>query len=177
MQSTHQKIAVAERYFRTGQLQVCEELLRQLIRRDKALPKAYELLAYICGNRDQLEECEELLLRASGLRGCSAEALFYLGRVQLQRGQARAALRSFQRALARGGDFFEAWHETGVAHSALGEQERALAAFRRALAIDAGSSELHANLARTLIELHRFGEALRHCDRALASNPELVRAW
>jgi protein O-GlcNAc transferase len=177
MQSAHQKIVVAERYFRTGKLQACEALLRQLIRRDKALSKAYELLAYICGNRDQFEECEELLLKASSLRGCSAEALFYLGRVQLRRGQARAALRSFQRALARGGDFFEAWHETGVAHSALGEQERALAAFRRALAIDAGSSELHANLARTLVELHRFDDALRHCDRALASNPELVRAW
>ncbi|MDQ0568183.1 protein O-GlcNAc transferase [Variovorax paradoxus] len=176
-QSTHQKIVLADRHFRAGQIERSEDLLRQVIGRNKAISKAYELLAYICGNRDQLDACEELLLKASSLPGCSAEALFYLGRVQLRRGQARAALRSFQRAVARGGDFFEAWHETGVAHSALGEHERALEAFGRALDIDANSPELHANFARTLAELHRFDEALRHCDQALASDPELVRAW
>ncbi|RRH86635.1 glycosyltransferase family 41 protein [Variovorax beijingensis] len=176
-QSTHQKIVLADRYFRAGQIPLCEDLLRQVIRRSKAVSKAYELLAYICGNRGQLEECEELLLKASSLPGCSAEAFFYLGRVQLQRGQARAALRSFQRAIALGGDFFEAWHETAVARSALGEHERALEAFRRALDINAGSPELHANLARTMAELHRFDEALRHCDQALALDPERVRAW
>jgi predicted O-linked N-acetylglucosamine transferase (SPINDLY family) len=175
-QSTHQKIVLADRYFRAGQIPLCEDLLRQVIGRSKAVSKAYELLAYICGNRGQLEECEELLLEASRLPGCSAEALFYLGKAQLQRGQVRAALKSFRRAVAWG-DFFEAWHETGVAYSALGDHERALAAFRRAQHIDGDSPVLHANIARTLAELARFDEALRHCDRAIASNPELVRAW
>jgi len=177
MQTTQQKIVLAGRYFRAGKIKLSEDLLRQVIGRDKATPKAYELLAYICGNRNQLDACEEFLLKASTLPGCSAEALFYLGRVQLQRGQARAALRSFQRSVARAGDFFEALHETGVAHSALGEHERALRAFRRAFDIDPGSPELHANLGRTLAELHRFDEALRHYDLALASDPKLVRAW
>ncbi|MDP9920475.1 putative O-linked N-acetylglucosamine transferase (SPINDLY family) [Variovorax boronicumulans] len=176
-QSTNQKIALADRYFQAGQIRLCEDLLRQVIARNKAISKAYELLAYICGNRDELEACEELLLKASSLPGCSAEALFYLGRVQLQRGQARAALSSFQRAIARGGGFFEAWHEMGVAHSTLGGHEQALEAFRRALEIHAGSPELHVNLARTMAELHYFDEAIRHCDLALALDPERVRAW
>ena len=79
--STHQQLALADRYFRAGQLRLCEDLLRQLIRRNQAVSKAYELLAYICGNRDQLEACEELLLKAASLPGCAAEAFFYLGKL------------------------------------------------------------------------------------------------
>jgi protein O-GlcNAc transferase len=177
MQTTQQQIELADRYFRSGQIQLSEDLLRQVIGRNEAHPKAYELLAYICGNRGELEACEEFLLKASTLPRCSPEALFYLGRVQLQRGAPREAVKSFDRSIKLAGEYFEALHELGVAHTALGEDERALASFQRAERKNPRSDELLCNLGNSLAALHRFDEALRYCERALALNPRLVRAW
>lgn len=175
--NTHQQIALAEHYFRTGKIKLSEDLLRQIIGRDGMTSKAYELLAYICGNRGNLEACEELLLKASTLSGCSAEAHFYLGRVQLQRGQVRSAVKSFDRSTELAGEYFEALHELGVAHNALGDRERALEFFQRAERKNPCSHELHANMGNTLSELRRFDDALQHYDRALMLNPQMARAW
>ncbi|RZL89205.1 MAG: tetratricopeptide repeat protein [Variovorax sp.] len=177
MSTTPQQISLAERHYRAGQIDLAESLLREVIARDPMSAKAYELLAYICGNRQELAACEDYLQQASALPECSAEALFYLGRVQLQRGRAREALGSFGRSIELAGDYFEGLHELGVAHSVLGEHEQALAAFRRAERRNPRSHELQSNLAHTLAALRHFGAALRHCDRALALDPRLVGVW
>lgn len=175
--NTNQQIALAEHYFRIGKIELSEDLLRRILDQDEGTSKVYELSAYICGNRGQLEACEELLLKAATLTGCSAEALFYLGRVQLQGGQVRAAVKSFDRSTRLAGEYFEALHELGVAHNALGERERALEFFQRAERKNPRSHELHANIGNTLGELGRFDQALHHYDRALMLNPQMARAW
>jgi predicted O-linked N-acetylglucosamine transferase (SPINDLY family) len=176
--STAQQIALAERHFRSGQAGLAEDLLRQVIDRDdRHAAKAYELLAYICGNRQDLAACEDFLEKAAALPQCSAEAFFYLGRVRLQRGLAREAVVAFARALQSGGEFFEGLHELGVAHSKLEAHEDALTAFRRAERLNPRSRELQSNLADTLMALHQFGAALQHYDRALTLDSRFVQAW
>jgi len=177
IQSTPQQMAQAERHFRAGQAALAEDLLRKVIARDPRVAKAYELLAYICGNRQDLAACEEFLEKAAALPQCSPEALFYLGRAQLQRGRAREAVESFGRAMKLAGEFFEGLHELGVAHSALGAHEPALQAFRRAERLHPRSRELQSNLADTLAALQQFGPALQHYDRALALDPKFDQAW
>ena len=177
IQSTSQQMAQAERHFRAGQAALAEDLLRKVIVRDPKVAKAYELLAYICGNRQDLAGCEEFLEKAAALPQCSPEALFYLGRAQLQRGRAREAVESLGRAMKQAGEFFEGLHELGVAHSALGDFEPALQAFRRAERLNPRSRELQSNLADTLAALRQFGPALRHYDRALALDPNFDQAW
>lgn len=177
LQSTAQQTAQAERHFRAGQAALAEDLLRKVIARDPKVAKAYELLAYICGNRQDLAACEEFLEKAAALPQCSPEALFYLGRAQLQRGRAREAVGSFDRAMKQAGEFFEGLHELGVAHSALGAHDAALQAFRRAERLNPRSRELQSNLADTLAALQQFGQALQHYDRALTLDPKFVQAW
>src|SRR5258708_7060232 len=119
MPNSQQQIAVAERHFRSGQAGPAEKILREVIAQDPKASRAFELLAYICGNRGESAQCERLLRQAAAAPNCSAEALFYLGRVQLQLEQPREAIASFEAAMRRAGDFFEALHELGVAHAAL----------------------------------------------------------
>jgi len=171
------QIAWAERYFRAGQTKSAEPLLRQIVAKPNPPSKAYELLAYICGNRGETQACEEYLTKAAKLPKCSPECLFYLGRVQLQSGRAREATTSFERSLKAGGDFFEALHELGVAHAALHEDERAVAAFRRAERKNPRSPLLLHNLANALTGLEHFNEALDCYDRALALEPDRAAAW
>ncbi|MDM0030843.1 tetratricopeptide repeat protein [Variovorax sp. J22P271] len=172
-----QLVAQAERHFRAGQVALAETLLRQAIERDPRQAKAYELLAYICGNRQDLADCEDFLQKAAALPGCSAEALFYLGRVQAQRDRPVEAAAAFARSLKLAGPYFEGLHELGVAYGALSAHDQALDAFRRAERLNAQIPELQSNLAGTLAALHRFGDALPHYDRALALDPLRVDDW
>jgi protein O-GlcNAc transferase len=174
---TAQQIALAERHFRAGQVGLAEDLLRQVIARDASAAKAYELLAYICGNRDDLAACEDLLQKAASLPQCSAEALFYLGRVQAQQGRVGAAIASFRRSMKLAGPFFEALHEIGVAHTKLGEHEQALDCLRRAERLQPRSYDLQYNLALVLATLRDFGAALKHYELALTLDPASARAW
>jgi predicted O-linked N-acetylglucosamine transferase (SPINDLY family) len=173
---TQQQVAQAERHFRSGQLQPAEALLRQVIDREP-VARACELLAYIRGNQGQFEACEALLAKAVALPGSAPEVLFYLGRVQLQRGRAREAVDSFTHCIERAGEHFESLHELGVAYGALGDDEQALAAFQRAERKNPRSPEVQANMGDCLVALQHFAEALNRYDRALALDARQARAW
>jgi protein O-GlcNAc transferase len=177
MPTPQQQIDQAERHFQSGQVQLAESLLRQLAQDGKATSRAFELLAYICGNRGELEACEGFLEQAQALPRCSAEALFYLGRVRLQRGRTREAIDAFERSVRQAGDYFEALHELGVAHSALDEHEVALGFFERAARKNPRSPDLLANMGTSLAALQRREEALKHYEAALRLDPKMARAW
>lgn len=172
-----QQVARAEQLLRAGQTAQAEAMLRQAVDRDPRNARALELLAYLCGNRQDLAACEDFLRRAAALPACTPEALFYLGRVQAQRGRSREAVASFGRSLKLAGPYFEGLHELGVAHGSLAEHDKALDAFRRAERLNPRSAELESNLAHTLIALHGFGVAVQHFDRALALDPRRVNDW
>ncbi|MET0543862.1 MAG: tetratricopeptide repeat protein, partial [Variovorax sp.] len=146
MPTPQQQIDQAERLFRTGQAPQAETRLKALAERGEATSRAYELLAYIAGNRGDLEACEAFLEQAQALPNCSAEALFYLGRVRLQRERPREAIEAFERSVRQAGDYFEALHELGVAHTKLNEHEAALAFFQRAARKNPHSADLLANM-------------------------------
>jgi predicted O-linked N-acetylglucosamine transferase (SPINDLY family) len=175
--TARQQLAVAQQHFRMGQHREAEALLRKLAAVDEKNPAVHELLGYVCGNDGRIEECEAHLLDASRSPSCSAEALYYLGKVQIQRGRSRAAISSLQRALQKAGEFFEGLHELGVANSAIGDHERAREFFSRADRKRPGSHELQTNLASTLHELHRDAEALNYYDSATSLCPDSFRAW
>jgi protein O-GlcNAc transferase len=130
--TTQQQIALAERYFRSGQSSLSEKMLHEVISRTPGVSKAYELLGYIFGNRGEMKRCEEFLVEAVRLPDCSPEAFFYLGRVQLSSGRAAEAITAFDRSIGLAGEYFESLHELGVAYTMLSQHEAALDAFQRA---------------------------------------------
>lgn len=174
---TQQQLAQAGQYFRSGRDAMAQALLEEMLQRDPNVAPAWELLAYIAGNQGQDAQCEQMLRKAASLPGCSAEAFFYLGRIQLQLGKARDALDAFARATARAGEFFEALHEMGVAHSQLGEHEQALVRFRAAAHKQPRSAEAQFNIGRSLEALQRSDQALAHYDAALRLNASFAAAW
>ncbi|MFT4268852.1 MAG: tetratricopeptide repeat protein, partial [Xenophilus sp.] len=175
--STARQVAQAADLFRAGRIGQAEQLLLAVVERDASISRAFELLGYIHGNRGDLARCRELLEKAAALPGCPPEALYDLGRVQLQCGRAREAVASFARAMQAAGEFFEGLHEQGVAYGALCEHEHALRCFQRAERLQPRSPELQSNLGDTLAALRRFEPALGHYERALALDPRFVQAW
>ena len=171
------QLSEAERFFRSGQVDRAAQMLRQIVKRDPTVPRAYELLAYICGNRGEFDECQQLLQRASELPGCSAEAIFYLGKAHLQRGQAHEAVECIQRSIAMAGEHFELLHELGVAYGHANAHQLALDAFQRAERKNARSPVLLANLGNCLCEFQRYREALEYYERALHLDPRPAGTW
>lgn len=167
----------AEQLFRSGRAAQAEALLADICAQAGAPARAFELRAFICGNRGDMAGCEHHLARAVALPGCSPEAHFYLGRVRLQRGSAGEAIACFERAMREAGEFFEAHHEIGVAHSALGKHALALAAFERAARLNDQVPELQLNLGSALMAMQQGERALAHFDRALALQPKQARVW
>ena len=176
MPNSQAQIVLAERHFRAGQTGPAEQILREVVAVDPKASRAFELLAYIFGNRGESAECERLLRQAAAAPNCSAEALFYLGRVQLQLARPREAIASFEASMRRAGDFFEALHELGVAHAALGEHARALAFYERAGRKNPRSLQLLTNTAASLVALRRPADALQCYDRALQLAPDDIDA-
>jgi predicted O-linked N-acetylglucosamine transferase (SPINDLY family) len=177
MKSGKAALLAAERSFDSGDMDRAERILRQLVADAHAAARAYELLAYICGKRNDIATCEALLLKAATLPDCSPEALYYLGQAQVRRGRGRAAVASFQRCLGMTGDSFEVLHELGVAYVGLEEFESALSCFERAGRVKPGSYEVHHNQGNVLRELQRLEDSLRHYDAALQIDPQRATGW
>jgi predicted O-linked N-acetylglucosamine transferase (SPINDLY family) len=176
-QAVRQQLSLAEQAFRSGDAQLAERLLGQVISLDPGSSKANELLAYIAGNRGHTDLAFELLKKAVASSDASAEAFYYLGTVYLERKLYGEAIAALDQALEIGGDFFEGLHDLGAALAGSGEYERALRAFEKAHSKNGRSYELYCNVAKTFHQLKRHGAAMRYYDQALAIDPGRAEAW
>lgn len=134
-------------------------------------------MAYIAANRGDMEGAHRLLEIATRDPGASREAWYYLGVYFQQKGRQAGARDAFARALAVGGEFFEALHDLGRAQTELGDAAAAVASLERATALQPRSFEAFYNKGRALDLMRRFDAALASYDRALELNPAHVESW
>jgi tetratricopeptide (TPR) repeat protein len=170
-------LADAERAFRSGDAAHSERLLKRVLSSDPASTKANELLAYILGNRGDLEGALRRLEVATSRPGASRESWYYLGTCLRKKGLHRAAETALAKSLALGEAFFEGVHDLGLVRFLLGEASAALECYDRAIAMNPRSVETLYNRGRALDELRRYDEALRSYDAALVLDPRHVPAW
>jgi tetratricopeptide (TPR) repeat protein len=96
-----------------------------------------------------------------------------LGVAYFERGDARRAVREFERAVLMRPDWARALVNLGDARLALGEREGAIEVYQRAVRIDPGDTAAANNLAWALLQDPvRWPEAEAIIDRALARHPE-----
>lgn len=171
------QLALADQHFRSGNHVFAEKLLREILASAPANARANELLAYITGNRGELDQSFALLKAATASPDASGEAFYYLGKHLMQRGQFADAAAACRQALQRIGDFFEGLHELGVALSGSGQAEAALASYDRAIALQPGVAQAWFNKGVALDTLKRPDEALQCYDRAIALDAGFAPAW
>ena len=101
-----------------------------------------------------------------------AEIHFALGRVEAQRGQYAAAVRSFGTAVQLDPNYLRAHHNLGAALAALRHYDEAEAVYRRALAQAPDDRGLHLNLAALYRTMGRYEQAAEHYGRVLAKGDD-----
>jgi Tfp pilus assembly protein PilF len=170
-------LAIAEHAFRSDNYALAEQLLASVLSSDPSNSKANELMAYVAGNRGDVEGAGRFLRMATAAADASAASWYYLGVWLMRQGRDGEAVAAIENSLRIGGDFFEGLHDLGYALYNIGEPARAVTAYDRAATLDPASYPLLHNKGRALYALGRYEEALEHYDRALASNPGGAESW
>ncbi len=169
--------AEGEQAFRAGNAPLARSLFERVIAAQPRHSRANECLAYIAGQAGQWDAAQRFLTTACDDPSASPQALFHLGSLWLQREQPQDAVRCFQRALARAGDFFEGLHELGTAQSRAGDVRGALASYRKAARLQPNAFQVHFNIGRMHDELGEPDQAIESYGRAIALQPAFAAAW
>jgi predicted O-linked N-acetylglucosamine transferase (SPINDLY family) len=125
----------------------------------------------------QLAEAERLYAEIIAAAPGHAASLHLLGVLKFQRGDAAAAVRQFDTALALEPNNAFAHSNRSVALAALARFEEALASADKALALKPDHAEAWSSRAAALFELRRFDEALASAERAIALKPNHADAY
>jgi tetratricopeptide (TPR) repeat protein len=133
----------------------------------------YQALAELRIRANRLEEAEQLLRQALELDDTRAERWGELGSIQMNRGDTRAALESFQQAARRNPDLPGIQFHIGRAYRALGERENARLAYEEAIRRNPSDTEAYNNLA-ALLEEQEPARAIELVERAIALAPNVA---
>jgi protein O-GlcNAc transferase len=125
----------------------------------------------------QLAEAERLYAEIIAAAPGHAAGLHLLGVLKFQRGDAAAAVRQFDAALALEPANAFAHSNRSVAHAALARFDEALASADKALTLKPDHGEAWSSRAAALFELRRFDEALASAERAIALKPNHADAY
>jgi len=142
--------AAAQLALASGDAAGAEERLRETLQREPSHPQASNDLAWILAERgEQLDDALVLARRAAAARP-TANVLDTLGWVQLRRGEAQAALETFERAHALDPESASIAYRLGLALAEVGQTDRARSLLEQALASGAfpESEEAREQLAR-----------------------------
>jgi predicted O-linked N-acetylglucosamine transferase (SPINDLY family) len=165
--------AQALAYFQDGHFPQAEQLLRQLVARDRANAPALHLLGVLAYQNGYAAFALNLFQRATALDETNAEYQICLGAAHQALGQQTQAAICHRRALElRPGDP-QALNNLGVALMAQEQVEEATAAFRQALAGTPDDPAALSNLAAALAGQKEYAEAIALYRRALARCPGL----
>jgi Flp pilus assembly protein TadD len=116
--------------------------------------------------------CQEVLRQSPD----HVEALHLVGVIEIQSGNAAAAVEPLRRAVQLDATRASAWNHLGVALASMGRFDEATAAFRRALELDGTLADAHYNLALAQRQLGRGDEALASLKRAVELRPDFAEA-
>jgi protein O-GlcNAc transferase len=177
MQDTNQLLEIAENSLRNNNYEFAESILHEVLKINAKNPKAFELLAYISGKKENPELAYKFLIMASQDKECSAAALYQLGTIHLESGRFEQAKHCFISSLEKAGDFFEVLHDLGMVEAQLGNLNEALICFTKSLEIRKDIPQLFFNLGRLYDELKSPDLALENYNEAIRLEPNFADAW
>jgi len=123
-----------------------------------------------------LAEAEQLYRAVLQAQPKNFDGLHLLGVVHYQRGEADAAIRCIDAALAVNKRSADAYNNRGNVLLGLKRFDEALASYDRAIALKSDYVEALVSRANVLQELERLPEALASCDRAITLRPDYAEA-
>lgn len=157
------KINLATCYMNLGSLEKAVPLLQQFIQENPSSPMRAQAEAY---------------LNQAGARSNQGNlrSMVEQGQAQLNSGNARAAIATFQQVTASNPDFAPGFFYLGYALAKEGQHQQAVDAFQKALSLDPSQKESVINIASNYQSLGDIPQAINWYQRYLKENPNSPKA-
>jgi predicted O-linked N-acetylglucosamine transferase (SPINDLY family) len=165
-------MSFALRHHQAGNLDIAENVYRQVLGFHPDNPEALHLLGVIAFQRKRHEEAVMLIGRAVTRKPGFADAHSNLGNAFRELGRLDEAEESYRRALAANSRFAMAHYNLGNVLMARKRFDQAAKSFGSAIALSPDLLEAHVNLGIVLAERGRYDEAEKCYRKALAIRPD-----
>lgn len=175
--SIDQAMSFALRHHQAGNLDIAENVYRQVLRFHPDNPEALHLLGVIAFQHKRHEEAVMLIGRAVRQKPGFADAHSNLGNALRELGRLDEAEQSYRKALAARSGFAMAHYNLGNVLMTRKRYDEAAKSFRSAIALSPNLLEAHINLGIVLGELGRLDEAENSYRKALAVRPDSPVAY
>jgi tetratricopeptide (TPR) repeat protein len=163
-------------YFRSGQLQYAEPMLRDILGRRKSWCPALNLLSIICLQSQRMDEGLALMTKSLKVDPRQPQVHHNRGLALHRLGRHDQAIASFDRAIQLNPGYAEACCNRAIALADQGRFDPAIAGYDRAIALKPDYAVAHYNRAIALEKLRRYAESLISYDSAIAVEPALAKA-
>lgn len=165
-------VLLAHAMFDQSKYSECEEILRDILRRDADNYHVYFLRGLLDLVHDQQQAAIDKFRKSLELKPDAIGVLYNLGLNLLQMGQPQEAKRYFEDTLEVDPAYVKALIGLGMALTALRQIDSAIQQYRTALSYEEASVESHTNLAVLLLQQNRQDEGGRHMARAAELAPD-----
>lgn len=174
--SIQQALECALQHHQAGNLQIAEQIYRQVIQFSPDNPQALHLLGVIAYQQKRYDSALALMGKALAAQPHFADAHSNMGNVLRDLGRLDEAAASYRRALACNSRFAMAHYNLGTVLASQGKADDAATCFRHALRINNRFPEAHLNLGLACRELGLPQEAEDHYRQALTLRPHWPQA-
>lgn len=176
MPTVAELFATASRYYETGQFQLAEQAVRQVLAQDPRHAAALHLLGGVAYQIGRPQAAVDYFGAALALEPDNASYHSSLGAAYQALGRLDEAVACHQQALRIHPGSGMALNNLGIALIAQGNKEAGIAALREALPANPNDAELLNNLGAALASLGRHDEAIPYYQKALTLKPEFAQA-
>jgi tetratricopeptide (TPR) repeat protein len=177
------RVNIGVELFQQNRLAEALDTLREAVRKAPAHVAAHHNLGVVLSALGRLDEALTVLDRAAALapeddsiQRALADTHYNVGVEHARQRRWAAALASHETALRFNRELPEAWNGIGLALARTGRHELAVTMYGEALSRRPAFAAAHYNLARSLVALRRYSDAIAACQTVIESQPNLQPA-
>lgn len=151
--------------------------LNKLIKFDPNNLRANELLAYIYGNEENIDECLKLLEKLIQRPDCTGGIFYEYGSIARQYGNIQDAISSLLKAKKKLNSMPEVLHELGLAFAQTYKYNEAIIEFQEAINCGLISEIVFFNIGQAYERLHSYSKAIEAYKKSVEINNDFINAW
>lgn len=147
-------------------------IYKNILKRDKTNEDACVFLGKSYAMEDKFKEAISTLSKCEKHSKHNGVFSYYIGKIQIEKNQIKAAQKSFERSLKLQPDFSRSALALGIIHEEAGRESKAISIYKEYLKKNSQDKEVLSRLVQTLFTSERFSEVIPYAVRLSDLEPD-----